>query len=298
MSANPVYLIEIDSQEREHEATVRLLDTDPVIQGLFWELGLQWPLCWCLVEIDQRQLVPERRGDVDILAGNLTWREPERYRSLVREFANEYPHWNPTLHYELAMWKLIGEGGILWPPRLDHVVAIEVKCAYLADNVVHSTKSSPSKIRGIRNQLDGLIEMGFDNVALLDFIATQPSVGMNGDAWLRANVVTAVALEQMHEILLQRLKDDSPASHFAICIGAVEGDSESMRGAGQLVAVRRNAERMKKSAPVPAALKMKGSLNELLENALPPPIVPYTPQLSRHFRRPLPASLVTPFSPE
>ena len=99
---------------------------------------------------------------------------------------------------------------------------------------------------------------------------------MNIDAWLQASAITYTALEQMHEILQRRLNDGSPVFHFALCIGAVAGDGESMRGAGKLVMVKRNAnENTSRNA---AALEMKASLNEVLQCASQPLAVPFRSQ--------------------
>src|SRR5207253_9805384 len=62
-----MHLINIPNQERETEAIIRLLDTDPLIEPLFRDLGLTWPLCWCVVQLDHKKLVSTRFGDVDIL---------------------------------------------------------------------------------------------------------------------------------------------------------------------------------------------------------------------------------------
>ena len=64
-----VYLIEIDSQKRESEATRHLLQLFHK-EELLGALGLG-PLAWIVIEAQKSRLTPGIVGDVDILAGNL-----------------------------------------------------------------------------------------------------------------------------------------------------------------------------------------------------------------------------------
>lgn len=144
-----------------------------------------------------------------------------------------------------ALCDLASAGGLQWPPPVDHLVAIEAKCAYFnADQYrVMSTKSSPSKTREVRLQLDELFEMvPFNRVALLDFIINPPAIGGDGSAWLHAAANAASAVDEMREILEARLPTDSPAGHFVLSWGAVHGGTELWRGTGSPQQLRATAE--------------------------------------------------------
>lgn len=229
-----MHLVDIPGQERETETILRLIDTDPLIQSFFHALGLTWPLCWYVIQINQAKLVSTRRGDVDILAGNLTWHDPKQFSTYVREDAAERPDWHPTWHFDLAARKLAEEGGILWPPSTDYLVAIEVKCAYFTDTL-HAAKGNQAA--DIRKQVTGLQKMGFDHVALLDVIANRPASGVGMDAWTAAGWQAHDSRQAMLGILQHRLEPNSEVHHFALSIGAVIGGDENLRGAGMPIPI-------------------------------------------------------------
>jgi hypothetical protein len=77
----------------------------------------------------------------------------------------------------MAGRKIAGAGGIRWPPEPSYVIGLEVKCSYF-DSRPHSTKSSPDKVAGIRKQIEWLLKMRLDRVALLDVIANPASDGV------------------------------------------------------------------------------------------------------------------------
>lgn len=231
-----MHLVEIPGQQRETEAILRLLDTDPLTQPLFNALGLAWPFCWCLVQMNQKQLVSTRRGDVDILAGNFRWHDPEQFSSYVNAEAVARPNWNPSLHFDFAARRLAAEGGISWPPSTEYLVAIEVKCAYYTDRI-HAAKSDKGAY--IRRQVSGLQAMGFDHVALLDMIANKPAAGSEMNAWLEAAWQAHDGFQDMLGILRDRLCAGTAIHHFALSIGAVIGRDENLSGTGKPVSVHR-----------------------------------------------------------
>lgn len=225
-----MHLIEVPNQERETAAIRTLLDTDPLIQPLFHSIGLRWPLCWCMIQLPQEKLISGRRGDVDILAGNLNWNDAEQFDMVVRAERDRLPHFHPSWHYDFAMRRLASDGGLAWPPSIDHVVAIEVKCSYFAERP-HATKRG--KARDIRKQIGGLLKMAFDRVVLLDVIANEPATGAGIGAWTTAAWRAHDNLKEMRPIFDQRIISGCKVDHFAISIGSVVGKPENLRGAGR-----------------------------------------------------------------
>lgn len=269
-----MHLIDVPNQERETKAILRLLDAEPLMEPLCHALGLTWPFCWCVIQMDQERLVSARRGDVDILVGNLSWRDPERFKAYKRENAAERPHWHPSWHFDLAARKLAAEGGLMWPPSTDYLVAIEAKCAYFTD-ALHAAKSK--KGPDIRKQVSGLQKMGFDQVALLDLIANKPASGVGLDAWLAAGMQAHHSFQDMLGILQDRLEPKSSVHHFGLSIGAVVGDGENLRGAGKPTPVHRGATNYDSSNETMAAnrSKLNRNIRRLLSDHPAPYFYPY-----------------------
>ena len=169
----------VDIPDREREGVRRLVSLPQLSQSLFFPLGLNPIFSWYLLEIRHDRLC-EFIGDVDILAGRLTWRDSKALESLIAEEVKAYPDWDPSIHASEASQKLAYQGCIAWPPPLDYLVAIEAKCAKfvssaesISGKVIKSDKSSPGQLDEIRRQVSFLEEMGFDRTALLDIISTE-----------------------------------------------------------------------------------------------------------------------------
>lgn len=202
----------VDIPEREQEAIKRLLELPFISEGFFGSLGLSPPFFWCLLKIRKDRFVASLSGDVDILAGRLIGAD---------------------------------SGGIKWPPLTDYLVGIEAKCAYLylkaneiSADTIKSRKSSPQKVRRIRLQVEGLLQMGFNKVALLDIIANPPASGIDGQAWLIASNIAMTSMEEMLPVLKDRLPMRSPSGHWVWSIGSVIGGNETVRGTGAPICLR------------------------------------------------------------
>jgi hypothetical protein len=89
------YLVQIDSQEREHQAILRLFELPFIYSGFFATLGLNPSLSWYLLEIREHHFAGLLTSEIDILAGQ----------------------------GELE------SGGVNWPKSTNYLVGIEVKCA-------------------------------------------------------------------------------------------------------------------------------------------------------------------------
>lgn len=187
--------------------------------------------------------------DIDILAGQLNWNDPEAFQSILAEEVKNDPKTHISQHRYIAAVKLAESGGIKWPPLTDYLIGIEAKCAYLdpnadeiTENSIKSKKSSKEAVYEIQEQVKKLLSFGFDKVALLDMIANPPASGIDGQAFVTAANIATTSKEAMSRILKQRLPEDSPAGHWVWPIGSVIGGDESQRGAGTLVELQKTRE--------------------------------------------------------
>jgi hypothetical protein len=264
------YLAEMS--EREHEACRRLVQLPFLSERLFGSLGLQGSFSWFLLQIEKERLVSSLRGDVDILAGPLSWKDPGAFAALVdeeREIAQPGRHdsWN----YQLAALRLARAEGITWPPSTRHLVGVEAKCAYLdprtqriSSEALRSTKSSSGKTDKIRRQVESLLDMGLNHAVLLDIIANPPVFGPDGGAWISALAVATESTSAMSSILRERLPQQCEAAHWVWSSGAVVGGDESHRGAGSPLELRpsRGNSRLASSA---ASTSMRETMEQHLK---------------------------------
>jgi hypothetical protein len=235
------FLAKADNQEREALAIRRLLALDFYLAPIMKSLGLSL-FSWYIVDIKHQQLVnTPRDGDVDILAGKLAWNDVEQTKTLLTEIRDG----TPKLPQYLCEQILAKDGRLKWPPPTDYLVGIEAKCAInknpesseISPDDIKAGKTSHGKQHSIGQQIDRLLEMGFNKVALFDFIANPPITShIDGYPWLSAGMVaarSAAAMSQKKEssnsslqtkgLLQGRLPPNSPAGHWLIPMGAVDG---------------------------------------------------------------------------
>lgn len=283
------YLAELDEKKREQReflATRRFVES-PHHRHVVESLGLPSPFSWYILEIRHERLVESFRGDVDILMGGLAWNEPEEFQSLLLKYQKDCPNFHPTWHYEFAALDLAEAGGVKWPPSLDYLIGLEIKCAYLnpkasqvCPDEIKSVKSSKSKQYEIKTKVDLLLQMGLNKVALLDLIANPPVSGNDGQAWLIAGAVAAASESAMKQkrardakgsVLNERLSEDSPVGHWILSLGAVAGGDESMRGAGMPVELRKAIENplLQDSTTQSNRKEMEKNLDSILRGFIP-----------------------------
>lgn len=229
----------VDTSEREHQACQLFVQTPPLSGRILESLGLLASFSWFMLRLRMDRLVQSMHGDVDILAGTLNWKDSGKFVTLAEREHSDHPDWHPSRHYELAARKLALQGGIQWPPSFGHLIGVEAKCSYLPRNIgemtgnsLRSTKSQSRQIQKIRNEVDKLLELGFDHVVLLDIIANPPVSGAEGGAWISASALADRSTEALDTVLRQRLPEDSGAAHWVWSIGSVAGGDEFRRGAG------------------------------------------------------------------
>lgn len=251
-----MYIVEADSQERESEAIRHLVGSfqkDILLRAF----GLD-DLTWIIIEALKPQLTPGISGDVDILAGNLDFKDWAAYRAALATIETSHPHFPHALRRQLA-GKMVSEAdGLAWPPVPSFVVGIEVKCAYFTTEL-EAAKSSAQKVKGIRKQVDWLGRMGLDHFGLLDVIGNQPSFKKDG-GYLGALERSVQSQTAMWSILAERLPPESRAAHFVWSAGAVGGGDERIRGTGQPLLLRKPRANPRVEAGNPETLTHRAAL--------------------------------------
>jgi hypothetical protein len=159
----------VDMSEPEHEACRRLVQMPFLSEGLFASLGLQSSFSWVILQIRSDRLVPTMYGDVDILAGPLTWTDSRTFETYLAEERANHPDWHISRNYEMAALRLARTGGIKWPPSTERLIGVEAKCALvprsagrISVDVLKSIKSKPRRVEKIRRQVERLLEIGLD----------------------------------------------------------------------------------------------------------------------------------------
>jgi hypothetical protein len=271
------YLIE--SPQGEHAAIRKLEGLLCTLDQFFRSLNLNPYYCWFLLEIEMSDLVQSFKGDVDILIGRLNAKNPEDFQAALAKFSRELPSAHPTWHDNLAALEIAERGGIEWPPRTDYLVGIETKCLRLdpaakqiSEDAVKSRKSSRQAVRRIRLKIERLVEMGFDKVALLEFIANPPASGVDSRAWTLASNIAYESEKAAAAVFRNRLPSDSVAGHWVCSVGSVVGGDETLRGAGGATEYRPIQDNLRVHASEKTARRqeMEINLRSILET-LPAP---------------------------
>jgi hypothetical protein len=178
---------------------------------------------------------------------------------------------------------LAGEGELVWPAQPDYLAGIEVKCSRLSIDVnplttrvsiddMKSTKASPQKTRKIRLEIEKLISLGCDRVALLDLIANPPADGINMGAWHNASVIALKTESAMADVLSNRLPPDCTAGHWVYSVGAVAGGDETVRGSG----LPQQYRETQPIVPIRDAHRneLNGAITDILSRVSPPYFLP------------------------
>jgi hypothetical protein len=271
------YLVE--SSQGEHASIRKLEGLFWILRGFFDSLRLNPKYCWFLLEVEMSDLVPSFKGDVDILIGRLHCKNQDEFKNAVAKYSDELPNLHPTWPDYLAALDIAESGGIEWPPRTDYLAGIETKCHYLDPSAteitqytIKSRKSSPQAVRKIRQKVERLVEMGFDKVALLEFIANPPATGFDSRAWTTASNIARASEKAVASVFQQRLSPDTVAGNWVCSIGSVVGGDETIRGSGgssQYQVIRVNSY-SRDQAKVVRRLEMESRLRLILGN-LPQP---------------------------
>ena len=295
------YLAEVKGERREPLAIRRLVYLEHYLEPIMRSLGMNL-FSWYILEIEHKHLVKSFKGDVDILSGKLSWRDQKHAETVLQEVKSRNTEWPQIICEQIATQEIVEAGGLKWPPSIDYLVGIEAKCALGTPSKVKSTKSSKSKQKDIQDKINILLQMGFDKIALIDFIANPPQSGVDIEAWLAATLVANASSEKMKQqkalhakdtVLNERLLTTFPSGHWLLSMGAVAGGDESIRGSGIPVELRKACENpmLQNSKTQEYRKEMETNLNSVfahlpLPRSLPVVLVDCRTCRSIHFYNP------------
>ena len=226
------YLIELE--EREKKAYRLLVQNPGISKELFAALGLDSYFSWYLLDIRCHKISKDFSADeIDIIAGKLTWKNSEDIEKIAQEIEKQlkYPISQSNMQKYVAL-----SGGICWPPVMDYLIALEAKCSYLdphasliTEDSIKSKKLGAKDSKRIRKKIERELKMGFNKIAMLDFIANPPVDGGSGNAWFLSGNIAIASREASQNALSNRLPKNSPAGHWLISIGSIAGGFEDKR---------------------------------------------------------------------
>jgi hypothetical protein len=81
------YLVELE--HAEHNILSRLHAFILNISDFMVSLGIYPRHSWYLIELPKEQLVPSIKGEIDILAGNFEFSDPDELERFIKSFAEE-----------------------------------------------------------------------------------------------------------------------------------------------------------------------------------------------------------------
>jgi hypothetical protein len=254
-------IVQVNDTDREKTATRHFLSHPLFRRDLLCALGMDG-LTWVIIEAQKPRLIPGQFGDVDILAGNITFKNPQEFARALRDAENQWPGMSEPALQEYACKVVAEADGLNWPPISSRIVGVEVKCGYLdREKGPQSTKSSPKKVDGTRGQIDRLIEMGLDMVALLDIIGNNPTEAYG--AFLEAGRRAQDSARAFQPILEGRLPANTPAAQFCWSVGSVFDRDERFSGGGGLLRLRQGLPNLTAGATEDAVLNRKTLLKNV-----------------------------------
>jgi hypothetical protein len=260
------YIVEVDDEERETQAIRHIVGLGSLHrEELLAPFGFD-ALTFIIVEAQKFKLTPGIVGDVDILAGNLDFKNWADYRVALAEMETKRPEYPHVLKTELA-GKMVSEVyGRKWPPEPVFVAGIEVKCAYFTYRL-KASKSSKEKVNGIRSQVDWLEKMGLDKFGVLDVIGNEPAYREDG-GYFGALHRAGRSFDAMSRILAGPLPANTRAAQFVWSAGSVGGGDEGMRGVGAPRMWRPPSKNALLESSDPAAVAHRGALLRNIPNLM------------------------------
>lgn len=222
-------------------------------EALLEHLGLTG-LWWCGLGLLRSEVCDrESDGDIDVVAGPLDLTiGPEELQRRIDDEANRGPLGSdPSRAAQAAIRQVCLDGLIAWPPRVDDLVACEVKASwYDADRGVLKATHSGEGTR-IAGQLRLLMTHGFDRFGFLHLVGTKPRE-TGAHPWIQAG---ADAWAAHDELDVRDPLIDGPdldcAGYYRAVVGAVPHKTEDMAGSGGVPVVVRPARPnpLRQSAP-------------------------------------------------
>jgi hypothetical protein len=228
-------------EDREDVATDRYLDS-PNGPNLLAQLGLPgaW---WCALRFSRERVLGERRdGDIDIVAGplELELTADERKQRIADEAKRNRLDTPPGLIASDAMERAALEGHVRWPPRMDYVVACEVKASWFDTESGVWKRTQTGQATKIRGQLELLVDHGFNRVGFFHVSATRPRELGSGNPWLVASGDSAEAADTFTQVVSPDMLPT--VGLFSTVMGAVAHKTEEFSGSGGVLVAHQPAQ--------------------------------------------------------
>lgn len=290
LMANHLPSIALDAQSREIEAVERLLLSQGPADILrpHFEHALGWPgrWAWYGVRIPTESFIPdpgERKGlpgDLDLIGGPLEADPHDLALAHANAHAKLPSDADPSWHSFLASTELFHSRKLRWPPSLQRITAAEVKSASLD----HQGKSHAHRgaARKALRQAQGLVEVGFDSVALVWIAVAYPVPASDFHSWLDASR----AASTIRNFLVRRriqVRDDQDYGQLLVHAGALQHAPEFL--AGSIGAEVLRAPPALEVRPHSARSARRAALSELLLAAFrEAPFAPSLPVVLRYCR--------------
>lgn len=223
-------------QDRERLAVMRWLSVGA--DHLLAVLGLAGP-AWCALNVPRSEVFEDGAdGDVDLLAGPIEFDITDS--EWDKRFQSEARHWPLATHrsriIEMALLRACEESRMVWPPRMETVVACEAKASWFEPEAGHLKVTHAGEARRVQGQLRLLLDRGVDRVAFLHVGATKPREGTDINLWFQASIDAGDAQAALDQLDLLFTPADLPScGYFRTVLGAVCVDFEDRSGAGGLV---------------------------------------------------------------
>lgn len=80
--------------------------------------------CWHLLRLKKQRLQSSSEGDIDLLMGTLEWNDRAEFLARFEEEKKSKSQWHPSQVARLTAAFFAEQGGIKWPPSIDHLIAI------------------------------------------------------------------------------------------------------------------------------------------------------------------------------
>jgi hypothetical protein len=234
--------------------------------GLLGVTGLRW----CALNLPRCDLLPDApAGDIDVVAGPMEFDfdETEFTLRVNREKEGLPLAAQPSWAYDFAVRRACAEGHLVWPPRVDEIVACEVKASWYHPTEKKWKATHARKGTRVKGQLRLLLDNGFNRVAFLHIGVTKPRDEANPSPWFRAARDASVAEHQMK--LVYDPADLPDCGYFRCVVGAVAAATEEKAAAEAPLTVIQPC----RSRPQGSDVRLKGRLRDRLE-LLPRPRVP------------------------
>lgn len=223
--------------EREQTAVSRWLSLPFAADQLMYQLGLS--SFWCGLFLPRKEIFGDSTldGDVDILGGPLEFdlTKEEWQQNIKKESLNWPLHTPQSFIVSMAIRRAAEEGFICWPPKMNTVVACETKASWFDPATSKWKATHTGEAKGVKGQLQLLLNKGIDRVTFLHIGATKPTDQDIMSPWWQALSNVAAGDNIFPPVYCP--KEMPTCGYFTAVLGAVPFAMEDHSGAGGMLRI-------------------------------------------------------------